>query len=578
MITARTGAHTGLPTDEVLLKSAGSMAYLKAQLDSLEDQLRLAPSWEPGQALLGQIGWVRDRISEIEETWTRKLVVAIAGPSGSGKSTLLNALAGCEISPTGLLRPTTRQIVVYCQATADVSHLLRIWPENKVNVQVTPNAPGLEHLILIDTPDTNTVPENQQLLGNALEAADIILTVFAAQNPKLEDNAAFLGRHVRFVGTKGIIPVLNAVDRVPLEQLTDEIVPDLRQFLEQEWQITPPRIFLVSSLSSARDRQFAPDEYPLHNLNEFEELRRHLYEHLNTAEQVVDQRLSRGEHLVASIRMSCRQFLSASKDQRRQAQRELQSLSEQSRQVAASLLVDGLNPEYERARVELYSELAHRWWGPIGWLVGIWAVGLRLTRPRRQREYEFLGSYGKVEPRRLAPQWQSATRQLYAERWPPLADLMVASGFSSMVRRQSYWELESDAVTSALGSSTGRALESSIGRLSSLLSSWVLQMLFNIPPLGMVIWIAYCSLISFFTRNYLPSEFYQSGVVALLTVCLGTFALLQMLFALSSKRMIRRSVHRSLEGALPMPTLSNLQDELQALEELALSCRDTGRE
>ena len=43
----------------------------------------------------------------------QQLVVTLIGPSGAGKSTLLNALAGVDhLSPTGLQRPTTQNLVV----------------------------------------------------------------------------------------------------------------------------------------------------------------------------------------------------------------------------------------------------------------------------------------------------------------------------------------------------------------------------------------------------------------------------------------------------------------------------------
>src|SRR5204863_430203 len=40
------------------------------------------------------------------------LLVLIVGPTGAGKSSLLNALAGSAASPSGVIRPTTRELVV----------------------------------------------------------------------------------------------------------------------------------------------------------------------------------------------------------------------------------------------------------------------------------------------------------------------------------------------------------------------------------------------------------------------------------------------------------------------------------
>src|SRR5687768_7563516 len=40
------------------------------------------------------------------------LVVVLLGPTGAGKSSLMNALAGSAVSPSGVLRPTTRTAIV----------------------------------------------------------------------------------------------------------------------------------------------------------------------------------------------------------------------------------------------------------------------------------------------------------------------------------------------------------------------------------------------------------------------------------------------------------------------------------
>ena len=41
--------------------------------------------------------------------------VAIVGPTGAGKSSLFNSLIGRRASPTGVLRPTTRELIALAQ-------------------------------------------------------------------------------------------------------------------------------------------------------------------------------------------------------------------------------------------------------------------------------------------------------------------------------------------------------------------------------------------------------------------------------------------------------------------------------
>src|SRR5215210_4471315 len=46
------------------------------------------------------------------------LLVLLLGPTGAGKSSILNALAGFRASPSGVIRPTTRNVVVVARPEA----------------------------------------------------------------------------------------------------------------------------------------------------------------------------------------------------------------------------------------------------------------------------------------------------------------------------------------------------------------------------------------------------------------------------------------------------------------------------
>ena len=42
------------------------------------------------------------------------LLMVVGGSTGAGKSTLVNSLVGADVSPAGVLRPTTRAPVLVC--------------------------------------------------------------------------------------------------------------------------------------------------------------------------------------------------------------------------------------------------------------------------------------------------------------------------------------------------------------------------------------------------------------------------------------------------------------------------------
>ena len=548
-----------LANPELALESAGQLGYLLAELDSLQAAVESVPLWTPGGPLCRQIDWVRQELLHIEANWSRKLLVVIAGPSGAGKSTLLNALAGDDLSPTGLDRPTTREIVVYCQSQADLGHLLDDWPADHLSVHTDPLAGGLDHLILVDTPDTNTVPENQAVLALALEAADVILAVLNAANPKLQDNAAFLAPFIRRIGVEAVVPVLNAVDRVAPTPLRQDILPDTSRYLESAWGMAQPRIYAIVARAHAPGTAVTPDETPLHTIDEFAALQQWLHEQLNSAQQVVDRRLARGEHLMRQLRLAIRNALSERAATLTEARAALDALqSELARSALEQVRAD--RTSLTQARRLVMVQLAADWWGPVGWLVALWSALLRLTRPQARRgEIDGLSSEG----------WLARLARLYAQLWPPVADKLIAAGIAPEVRQASYWRLEGERQAKALERAQAQAWGNAVSRLAHGLSLWPLQLVLNAAPIGFLGWIGYASVRAFVTRTVLPEGYYQNGGVATLAVWLTSLILLQVLIALTCSWSLPRRVARTLRKDVGELPLGALQEQLRALEHLA---------
>ena len=62
----------------------------------------------------------------------RSVVVALVGGTGSGKSSLLNALAGEEVAPTGVVRPTTERPLAWIPANPEPG-LVRLLDDLSMN-------------------------------------------------------------------------------------------------------------------------------------------------------------------------------------------------------------------------------------------------------------------------------------------------------------------------------------------------------------------------------------------------------------------------------------------------------------
>lgn len=106
------------------------------------------------------------------------LTVVVAGPTGSGKSTIINSLTGIDISPAGVLRPTTSRPLVLAGADrADgYSHLAGVRCEVVVG-----KAPVLDSMVLVDTPDfDSTSPEHRRMTENMIDVADVVVFVTSA--------------------------------------------------------------------------------------------------------------------------------------------------------------------------------------------------------------------------------------------------------------------------------------------------------------------------------------------------------------------------------------------------------------
>lgn len=155
-------------------------------------------------------------------------VAALAGATGSGKSSLFNRLAGRDLAPVGVRRPTTSaaQAAVWGEAS-EVLDWLGISRRHGMD------DPALEGLVLLDLPDTDSTEAQHRLeVDRLVELVDVFVWV---ADPQKYADALLHEAYLRpLAGHAAVsVVVLNQIDRLT-EAERRACVADLERLLKQD--------------------------------------------------------------------------------------------------------------------------------------------------------------------------------------------------------------------------------------------------------------------------------------------------------------------------------------------------------
>ena len=201
--------------------------------DLAQQRLGLAPTSSPARERARQLrdhleGFVRPRAADIEAP----LIVLLLGPTGAGKSSLLNTIAGAEVSKAGVLRPTTREAVLYA-SESDAKHILSgdrlrlIAGDRIIHVPAPESSSGVA---VIDAPDIDSVErDNRELADVLLEVSD--LCVFVTTATRYADLVPW--QVLRRAQERGL-PLVVLLNRVPGDARDrDVVLADARRLLSE---------------------------------------------------------------------------------------------------------------------------------------------------------------------------------------------------------------------------------------------------------------------------------------------------------------------------------------------------------
>ncbi|MBR9980258.1 MAG: 50S ribosome-binding GTPase [Desulfatitalea sp.] len=553
------------------LDALGRMENHMRAVSDLAARLARLPLWQPAHALTKQAEEARRMMEQMRARLDRRLVVTLIGPSGAGKSTLLNALAGIDdLSPTGIRRPTTQSLVVLSNDAEAVSQLLGPLDAEQVTIRSDKAADLLGHMILVDTPDTDSTRQEAHLplIHQAVAHSDVLLCVFDAQNPKRRDHVDLMAPLVRHFHGASLVAVVNKCDRLAAGELTDIIVPEFKAYLDEAWDSVPEAVLLVSARRHLQHPQWDPQAGPRHDLDQFDALRTLIFDTFNRPGAGPDRRLANARQLREYV---IEQVRRAATEDRPALQAALAGIAAAEkaalREALANLRADerrlvlGLN-------VRLYQSLAQRWVGPVGWLVALWSrlmlfgTGLtalvRFGNPLRQiwgliaswRRYkESSAALGALNDETRVDSALQSFRKVWWTHWPDIGEQLVRGRFDPQVRHmeddgnQGAAEMARDLWRNGLDAE----IERSAGRMSHLL----LQLIFNLPTVALLGYVGWLTASRFLTHTIMAGDFFIHALLTIAIVLLLSFFLLQMVVRLAvSRNRIQQRAFRAVERAM----------------------------
>jgi len=531
------------------LKALGRIERFKSDLDLVGSTLAELPHWLPAAALKKQSDEAVRMIEGIAERFERKLVVTIIGPCGAGKSTLLNALAGIdELSPTGHRRPTTGQIIIFSGNPEDAGQLAAKIGPDAVEAISSPAAARLEHVLIIDTPDTDSMayPKHAPLVRDAIARSDMLICVFDSENPKRKDHVDFLAPFIRKFNGESLVAVINKCDRQDERELKDRIVPDFSNFIKAAWQTPVDRLLCISARRHLQDPRWDPAAGPRHGFDQFEDLQKLIFDRINRGDYVVERRLENSRSLRDFVYAEVARELSKCRDSLKAAREEISAAEKNSLLGAVAAMKNKDSQQILGVNLMIYQKLAQRWVGPMGWMIAIWArllifgTGMaalfRFGRPVRQI-MGMISAWRHLKESRSALDDTTGDERVGSglrsyrlstmQSWPDIAESLIAGGFDGSVRNAAVALPARDPFSEQLAGIWSEALEAELERVSRGLSGWLLQLVFNLPALGIIGYTGWITVQRFFLGSYLTVDFFLHALLSIGIILLLSFFIYQ---------------------------------------------------
>jgi hypothetical protein len=539
-----------------IIQALGKIAACRNEVQGMVTFLEGTSLWRPGTALKKECREVLDIIDDNERRFERKLMVAVIGPGGSGNSTLVNALAGKDgLSDAGTRRPTTTEVVLICRSPGDADFLDPIFNPEDVQVIAEPGAYQMDHLLLVDTPDIDSTHQaaHKPLVKRVVEIADVLLCVFNSENPKTRDHVDFFQPYVQRFHGESLIGILNKCDRVDERELKEIILPDFKRHVTKAWERPLTSTFCISARRHLKNPNWDVNAGPKHDFDQYLDLQDLITGTYKLSDFIADRRLKNVQQLrnfaldeVQGAIDRCKTSLVAASSCMRDVEKTALKEAFETLKNEGTGQVLGVN-------ILLYQKIAQRWFGPVGWLIAIWArilifgTGLmslfRFGNPVRQimgiisSLRHFKEAEASIAVGEKSDQLGAAMRKYrmaVLKKWPEIADMLVKGGFEESVRQAETGMSDRHELNETLSAMWQETLSSTIEKTARRFSGMWLQLLLNIPTIGLLAHIGWLTVTHYFAEDYLATDFFIHAFLSVGIVMFLSFFLFQAILRMVS--------------------------------------------
>jgi hypothetical protein len=175
------------------IDASQAVEHLRDELAGVDLSLELPGAAEARRERLELIDQIDDYLLPRLRRLDAPLLAVLGGSTGAGKSTIANSLIGADVTPAGVLRPTTRAPVLVCHPDdlawfEDPDGVLPGLPRStsetavgSVGLRLVTSESLASGLAILDAPDIDSVElANHDLAAQLLGAADLWLFVTTA--------------------------------------------------------------------------------------------------------------------------------------------------------------------------------------------------------------------------------------------------------------------------------------------------------------------------------------------------------------------------------------------------------------